>query len=122
MSLLQNITHLLSSKKPKMDCAYYLCTTGANIKLTGVALSTDGFIHLFGNLSCAFEKRDCLERKGTKTSIWKVDISCCGKAEIDPSEEELSNRVPGEHNDICHGFLITKPIQAGAIIGIIDFI
>lgn len=110
--------------KRSLDVAYHVAdaTLNGSIQNNGISLGADGKVHLFGNLSCAFEKRRCLEAKGIKVTIWKVDVSHCGRAEIDPAEEEISQKAPGEHNEICHGFVFTKAITPEEIIGIFDII
>jgi hypothetical protein len=110
--------------KRSLDVAYYVTDAALNgsIQINGISLGEDGKIHLFGNLSCAFEKRKCLEAKGLKVTIWKVDVSHCGRAEIDPAEEEISQTAPGEHNEICHGFIFTTAVLPADIIGIYDII
>jgi len=125
MSFLKNIVDsflpLSDEQEVTLNVAYYVGTEEEVYK-TGIPLKTDGYVHLFGNLSCAVTKRDILESHGIKSSIWKVDISECGKAIIDKKEEEtLVPIVHGTHDEYCHGFLVSKPISACKIISNVNY-
>ncbi len=98
--------------------AYYVgdASLEKTIYATGIPLSADGHVHLFGSLSCAVTKREILESHGIACAIWKVDLSECGKAEIDPTSEEVVAKVAGEKHEFCKGFVVDKPINAGRIL------
>ena len=124
-SFFKNIIKILS---PDQDFplyeAYFVgdADLADTIQITGIPVCSDGFVHLFGNLSCAVTKRNVLEALGIKCSIWKVDISECGKAEIDAKEEiTLIPHVAGTHDEYCHGFLVKRSISGCKILSNVNY-
>jgi hypothetical protein len=124
MPLLKSIMDSIFPKSGvRLQIAYYVAETGQQktISRKGIPLSADGKVHVFGNLSCAMTKRDILEAQGITCCIFKIECNS-GKSEIDPSGEDVSQKAPGDHDEMCHAFMMTTPIIPECIIGVVDYL
>ena len=131
MTIFQNILlKLFKSKNTNCPYVAYYVDYEENQEIifkAGIPLSSDCPVHLLGDLSCAFTKRDEMDKSGKKSVIFKVDISNY-MSEFDPAGEEISQQTlrvftrKKSDETFCHGFKVNEKINPENIIGIEDFI